>query len=425
MKEKINKIYDSKAIYYNEIIEKFNKKNVNYILLNFIFPDNNPGDLDIMVNLNEKDVIETILKNSGFSYYTKFNTNQLLWNKYIEDVGFVQFHLYFGLSFMNQVFFKKIPDLSNKNFDNEFQFFVFLVESFFRDKFKKDIFLNYLKVTSFQKLYDFQSLYSPKSRKFIDNVILSYENKTKPSKLKTFCFLGFFSFFKLFGFYFQKIIKKISRYGNKSDEIVFVIGVDGAGKSTLIKNIHNILSKGGIFPKLYYFGLRKSFFYQITRVKKNKKQLNNNHEINFKIKSKSTKKINSITIFKILIYWIEYNILLLKRTYLMPNSAKTIYIFDRSFIDLIYYHPNNFTEKLFLKYSFSPTKLILITGQAELLHQRKNEYSMEVLKDKIKFYNSLVAKYKTLKLNTLTIDSSISNEVECKFIALNFILNED
>ena len=58
MKEKINLIYKSKSksFYYNQVLDQFNNNDVNYILLNFKFPENDPGDIDVMINLKEKNI---------------------------------------------------------------------------------------------------------------------------------------------------------------------------------------------------------------------------------------------------------------------------------------------------------------------------------------------------------------------------------
>ena len=419
MKEKINKIYDSKAIFYYEIIQEFDKNEINYVLLNFIYPDQNPGDLDIMVNKNEKNRIELILKKFNFSCYTEFNTDQFLWHKYIQNIGFVQFHLYFGLSFMNQVFFKKIPKIENIASNNEFHFFVFLVESFFRNTLKKDIYTNFLKSSSSAQLFKFVDHYSPKSKKFIESILVYYKKNSLDHKLKSYFYLDDCSFFKLFRYYLNKIKCKFLRIGNKSDKKIFIIGVDGSGKSSLINNMNKVLSKGGVFSKLFYFGLKGSFLNKISlKLKKNKIiSISNSNNLGYT-------NLNVIKFLKISLYWIEYNILFFLYVYLNPNSSKTIYIFDRSYIDLIYYHPFTLTEKLFLNYSFFPSKVILLSGNAKNIYRRKQDYSIEALKHQSNFYKKIINKYSSLKVETKTIDSTINNENECNFKAISFVLNK-
>lgn len=417
MKEKIKDIYKDKYPYYLDVLNEFLNRDIDFVFLNYIFPDDKPGDLDIMVNRCDKNKIESILNLQGFEFYTNFNTNQILWNKYVENTGFIQFHLYFGLYFMDNMFFKKIPNLIGKNYDNEFQFFVFLVESFFRSQFKMDVYKNYLEISSLSRLHDFIELYSPKSKNFIDNVNLIY-TKDKKKELLSVGKLGFSAFFNFSTFFIQKLISKYRRIANKDDALVFVIGVDGAGKSTLIKNICNVLSKGGFFPNVYYFGLRKSVFYFLGNlIKKNK----NNREFS-NDKFERTTNFSLFKFLKLFLYWIEYNFKILIKIYLIPNSAKTVHILDRSFLDIIYFNPSNFAKKLFLQYSFLPSKVILVTANSEVVFERNQEYSIDIIQDKINFYNQIIEDYKLLKIDTKIIDTTLNNLKKSKFDAVNFIL---
>ena len=115
MKEKFQKIYSNKDIYYLNIIEEFEAKNIPFILINYLIADDNPGDLDVLINENNFKEIELILKNNDFNYYTNFNTNQFLFNKYVPNIGFIQFHLYIGLGYMGKQIFHNIPKFSFPN----------------------------------------------------------------------------------------------------------------------------------------------------------------------------------------------------------------------------------------------------------------------------------------------------------------------
>ena len=70
MKEKIKSIYGLKSEYYIEILDEIKSNEVNFILLNFVVPDSNPGDMDIMINKYDKLLVEKILKKNKFNHYT-------------------------------------------------------------------------------------------------------------------------------------------------------------------------------------------------------------------------------------------------------------------------------------------------------------------------------------------------------------------
>ena len=101
MRELIDKRYGKKGNLYQEVVEILDMNFIRYELVNFIIPDTKPGDLDIMINREDLPVVCRELTCLGFEYYTKFNSNQYIWNKFIRDEGFVQIHLYVGLSFWN------------------------------------------------------------------------------------------------------------------------------------------------------------------------------------------------------------------------------------------------------------------------------------------------------------------------------------
>ena len=49
MKEKLRLIYNSKAKYYLQVLNEFDNDNLSYVLLNYLIPDDNPGDLDVLI----------------------------------------------------------------------------------------------------------------------------------------------------------------------------------------------------------------------------------------------------------------------------------------------------------------------------------------------------------------------------------------
>ena len=60
MKEKLRLIYNSKAKYYLQVLNEFDNANLSYVLLNYLIPDDNPGDLDVLISLNDIYSIENL-----------------------------------------------------------------------------------------------------------------------------------------------------------------------------------------------------------------------------------------------------------------------------------------------------------------------------------------------------------------------------
>jgi len=428
MKEKFQKIYSNKDIYYLNIIEEFEAKNIPFILINYLIADDNPGDLDVLINENNFKEIELILKNNDFNYYTNFNTNQFLFNKYVPNIGFIQFHLYIGLGYMGKQIFHNIPKFSFPNDTLILSFYIFMIESFYRNNYKKYIYNKYLEKIPFLQLQKFVTLNYPDTFDVIEYANTFYNNPLKVSKIKHHLILLNTNKFFLLKYHSKRFYKIFKRIGNKDDFYVLFLGPDGSGKTTLLNNINSISSKGGYFPINKYFGLRTSLVHKtlffLSKVFKSKGvkevELKKNKPINDKISSN-----NFANFIKIVAYWIEYNLRFFFELKFKPKSAKTIYLIDRSFTDLLFYYPNKLTEILFMKYSFQPNNVIVMSGNATTLYSRKQEYTLETINKHLKFYNKLELIYKNNKISSLALDSALLDKKQCVYNSLNFFLRND
>ena len=61
MIEKIKKIYNDKSEYYIDILNKIKDDDIDFVMLNYIIPDDNPGDMDILINGYDKLSVQNIL----------------------------------------------------------------------------------------------------------------------------------------------------------------------------------------------------------------------------------------------------------------------------------------------------------------------------------------------------------------------------
>lgn len=418
MKEKIKSIYGLKYEYYIEILDEIKSNEVNFILLNFIVPDSNPGDMDIMINKHDKLLVEKILKKNKFNHYTNIGSRQILFNKYIPKIGFIQFHLYVGLSFRGKVFSNDLPKLNSDNANINFSFLVFLLESFYRNKYKFYVYNEYKKNISISNLNEYVLLKFPDSKRIIDIIIDVYENNKQTNRFIIFKHKLLVNKFGLCSFWLNKLFKKIKRIGNKDDLFILFIGVDGSGKTLLSKKVSKIFSKGGVFPITTYLGLNESLVSKLSRIlslrKKNIPSSNN---------SKKT-KFGLFKLFQILMFWIEYNLKIFLKFKLFPPSAKSVNLVDRSFMDLLFYNRNNFTKSLLLKYSFRPSHIIHLTGDSSTIYNRKKEGSFSLHKERVLFYDKLfdeilISKEKKVKIDTTTNIPDLCSKIISDFIMKN------
>ena len=418
MIEKIKKIYKDKSKYYIDILNKIKDNEIDFVLLDYIIPDHNPGDMDIMINRNDSLSVQNILLKNGFNYYTHYDSSQILFNKYIYQIGFIQFHLYVGLSFGNKFYFNDIPKLKGIKSDINFSFLVFLMKSFYGNSFKYYVHEEYKKQISLSSFNNYVCSTLPTSKRVTDRALEIYNTKRNETihNLYTKIIVNNYRFLT---FILNKISKKLKRIRNKEDLFVLFIGVDGSGKTFLVNESSKVLQKGGIFPIPKYLGLNNS---KISKLSKflipEKKKVKVNHE-------KMGNEKNKLDLFKkfqVVLFWLEYNFRIFFQIKLLPNSAKSIYLIDRSYLDLLYYHKNNFAKLLFLKYSFKPTHLVYLTGESSKIYIRKKEGSIDLHENRILFYNKLYDEILINKNNKIQIDTIKNSPSNCTHMILDFIL---
>ena len=418
MKGKIRSVYGLKSKYYIEILDKFKLNELKFLLLNFIIADSEPGDMDIMINEHDKSQVEKILKQNEFEHYTNISSRQILFNKYIPKIGFIQFHIYVGLSFMGKVFSSGLPKLDSENSNINFSFLVFLLESFYRYKFKFYVYNQYKKNILNSNFNQFISLNFPDSKRIINLVIAVYENNQQPNRfifLKQKILVNHLSFYS---FWFNKLYKKLIRIGNNEDLFILFIGVDGSGKSLLCTKVAKIFSKGGVYPVITYLGLNESKVSLLSSIitKKNK--------VKSSTKRAKNLKFGILKLFQILMFWIEYNFKIFLKFKLFTPSAKCVNLVDRSYMDLLFYNKSKFAKLLFLKYSFRPSYIVHLTGNSSTIYNRKKEDSFALHKERVIFYNNLFNEILINEEMKIKIDTTKNSSDLCSKRISDFIMKK-
>ncbi len=144
----------------------------------------------------------------------------------------------------------------------------------------------------------------------------------------------------------------------KKFKIIVFLGVDGSGKSTLIKSIFN---KNKIKYKMIHF--TPDYF------RKKKNPVINPHE--------NTKRSKVISLLKI-IYWI-FNFQIFK---ILNYNSKKIFLFDRYLFDLIIdpkryrFSLSDKTIKFIIKPLLKPDLVVLLTGNPKKIYLRKKEIKL-------------------------------------------------
>jgi len=208
----------------------------------------------------------------------------------------------------------------------------------------------------------------------------------KPSRIKTLSFLA------LRWFHQKKNPLRLA-------PLISIVGPDGAGKSTMVKNLKEFLEKTGRESTIIYSGRGRGNFLPIASIgRKYKRREKKNDKL---------KKIKKANVKRKLLYCAMapiYTLDLLLRyfIYMLPERIKGTYVItDRYGTDIILMKnvPFNYKKILYLLFP-KPTTTIYLYNKAEVLHQRRPEETIEELNRQM----AIFAKCKDLSENRIKSD---------------------
>lgn len=416
MREKIKEIYNDKATAYLAVLDKFDEARIDYVLLNILVADDNPGDLDILFCNYNQNVITQILCENGFSYYAKYEKGQYLWNKYLKGIGFVQFHIYECLQVGRRDYFPICNININLQYNFAFHFFIFIIETLYKGILRKEQYKQYKQACNVELLKKYVKENSPTYLDSVDYVVKCYEENEEinPSRRNHYLWQG--NRINKYLILLWKSIRRIKNLFRQDNISVLFIGVDGAGKTTLIDLIYKIFAKGGIFPQKRYLGLRESLFTPKGNGISKKNSISEKLEI-------YRHPLNLLRFIKLLLYWGEYNVKYLVNVKLHPYGSRTTFLIDRCYFDLLFYYPYPIVRELFIRYSLIPDKVVFLTGDRDILYGRKKEMEKKRFDMNYNFYYKLISNL-TDKYNksVFYIDTTIHDLNETKISICDYIM---
>tara|TARA_B100000900_G_scaffold410181_1_gene427497 strand:+ start:486 stop:1850 length:1365 start_codon:yes stop_codon:yes gene_type:complete len=231
-------------------------------------------------------------------------------------------------------------------------------------------------------------------------------------------------------YYFKLVYSKTSKGGKlvKNGFLVSLVGVDGSGKSTIINEINNMLSKQ-FKTKMLYMGLPKSVKKLRATLYKFKKEPNKKEEASINTNQLSTFKKNRLvnTLFSLLVSAIKLSkniqiFFLKKRGYIIFTDR---YPLDGVYDDLPQWENSFFSniEKKANKRFILPNKLFLLFVDEKVLELRKPEsyqgdykIKLQTQQDLLKLAKNnerflILDNSKNLNLNTFNTIKEIFEEV--------------
>lgn len=204
---------------------------------------------------------------------------------------------------------------------------------------------------------------------------------------------------KLYNYAIYHIKKKLFKFRQLNSKLIVVImGIDGAGKTTLIRELEKELS--GVFNvRTTYMGWHDFYLWPI-RVYRHFKY----KHIDTEKRSPQTDSVKRIKIFENIIIFIELYSRYLKS---ILNGNTEIVLFDRYFYDSIVRSKNHSLETLLISLAPKPDLFILLDAPNKVLYERKKEISME----KIKLLKELI--YSKNYLKPIIIDTHKKDIFTC------------
>jgi len=190
-------------------------------------------------------------------------------------------------------------------------------------------------------------------------------------------------------------------------KLVSFIGMDGAGKSTIVRAIHKTLENKGFKVSSVYIGRGRANLLPIQFFGKLYRKAGG-IESNVAVKGKTFEKISIMHTLAAPIFAAD---LLLRYFFVIVPKLiiNDFVITDRYSTDILLMNKVPMKLKKFLYYFFpKPNKIIYIYNTLSILHKRKPEHPLEDLKRQEKLFAKIFSFVKVHKIKNDKLNNSIS-----------------
>lgn len=407
-----------------KILIQFNKEKVSYcILRNYEFlikKAKRPADIDILILEKDLNKIDKIMTSNRFIKHSpRYVKGHVIYSKYLND-EFLEFDFQVGSIAWNDIPYLDGEEVLKRRKkvsyfyipSDEDTFIMLLLHSLvgkrrFKPEYKR--ILNQLRKKRLDKRYIKEKI---SDKKVLELVYLGkFEKLEKLSNSlirrailrKPLTFLGVL---------FKWLAWKIPR-----GKVISIIGMDGSGKSTAIKNLHEKLNHHQIVNKIVYTGRGKNNIIPIAKIGDKYKKIEKNSEFKCRNKTGLAKSIiyTLSTPLYTLDLWLRYILQIL------PSKLKgEIVLTDRYSSDILLIDnvPMAIKKALFALFP-KPDLLLYLYNDVQTLHKRRG-HSIEDLKRQEKLFREVNRKLDSVKIKTKsekdTIDK-ISDVVLNKWIS--------
>jgi thymidylate kinase len=411
LKQYIYDVYEHKAVIYWTLFEEFEALDCKYIIIDWHHPDAAPGDIDIIIDKDNYQYVSKILESAGFHYYTKHNTNQYLWQTYVERIGICQIHIYVDVWYQgNRLYDFKEVYAGTHWLTIEQEYTMFLIESIIYDKYNVDKYYEF-------KNHDISGTVKNSLLKKYVKLSESIYNESDAYAMYKY-YVAFVTDVNSIFYLFSRVYSKIARITHNNDIRVVILGVDGAGKTSSISNVAEIMKKGGIYTRIKKMGVSSTFINRI--VNSLRKLFSKSTTIGYNIKNISDNKVHSyMHNIAVILYWMEYTLRLISDLIFLKVKP-TLILYDRYHYDYLLTKRDKVSETLFMEKLMPPHMVIYLNGDNDIISLRKEEYSSSEIKDMNERYTEIISQFgediKVLIIDTVENDQSVVVDIMMKSI---------
>lgn len=387
-----------------KILEQFNKEKVRYcILRNYEFllgRGEVTADIDILIS--ELTRIDKIMTANGFiKHAPRYVKGHVIYSRYlVKENRFLEFDFQVGNIAWNDIPYLGGEEVLNRRkklsyfyvLSNEDMFIHLILHSLlgkrkFKTKYKT--ILNQLRKKNLDREYVKDNLRDEKILK------LAYAGKfTKLEKIR-----GYLIRRAIFEkpLTFLSVLAKWLIWKLPKGKVVSIIGMDGSGKSTAIKNLHTILNHHQIVNKVIYTGRGKNNIIPIAKIGNKYKNIENKDKYKQKNKGKPQKGLiyTLASPLYALDLWIRYVL------HILPRKLKgEIVLTDRYSSDMLLMDnvPMFIKEALFAVFP-KPALTFYLYNDIPILHKRRG-HPIEDLKRQENLFKEVNRKLGSVKVKT-------------------------
>jgi len=404
----------SKSIFFNQFFDELNKEAIDYCIMNGYedYPEEIGSDIDIVVNsyIEFEKILEQLSKKLNFTIIQKMEHKHKVANFFVAKEydgvsSILSLDIYEHyvvkerLLFDSKYFLEDKESLKNFYIPNSKKEFLYY---FVKKIIKQDVEEN---IDQLIKLYQEDAnfeLYFKDNSKHIHEAFSNKDRNyflTNKKLLRSDLFNSTQPLTHLKVFEALRVVKRVL---NPIGFEISFLGPDGSGKSTIIEELK---TRELPFRRVDYFHLKPRLF----GAKGDGKPVVDPH-------AKEAYK-GLLSYLKLFHFMIDYIIGFFVKV-LPLKMRSSLVIFDRYYDDILvdpkrFRYGGNLGFAKFMRHFIpKPNLYFILTSNAEVIYERKQEVSFEELERQIEVYESLVDNKRYIKIDVNRDVKEIANEIE-------------